>query len=59
MTRLLAAVALASLALSRSTAAEGPPRDWLTPGQVEPVMKRLFESEPFLASRRRGRNPAR
>jgi len=27
-----------------------PPRDWITPGQAEPLLKRLFEREPFLAS---------
>lgn len=56
MTRALG-IALVVVGMSGSARAEGPPRDWLTPGQVEPLVKRLFEEERFLASAEARQDP--
>jgi hypothetical protein len=51
-TRTALIVGLLALAAARPAAAEAPepPRDWITPGQAEPLIRRILEREPFLAS---------
>lgn len=48
----IAIVALAALTPVRAASAEPPepPRDWITPGQAEPLIKRVLGRQPFLSS---------